>query len=121
MTQVNLNDVAKYLSTYIEEYRLAYDRLTLDAPHGAGYPERKSISTYLDDAPFECLLGTDGWVIVDSAGVPRNENWHIAGGPAMMIDYEPTAVPKEIRQLLIDEGIWGESIGIYRIGTCQAC
>jgi hypothetical protein len=115
VTNVSAEGIADYLNQYVYQYRQAYERLTGPPPHGSGYPERASISPYLDDSPMECLLGTDGWAIVDYAGEPRNASWHVAGGPAMMIDYEPTAVPDRIPRILSDEGILGKDIGIYRI------
>ncbi|MCU4183957.1 DUF4263 domain-containing protein [Acidiferrimicrobium sp. IK] len=115
VSENSVERIHSYLGAYVAHYRSAYGRLTSRPPRGAGYPPRPQLSTYLDDSPVECLLGTNGWAIVDSAGIPRNEAWHIAGGPAMMIDYQPTVVPDSIRKLLAEQGILGGNIGIYRI------
>ena len=119
MSDVTLSGVSAYLSEYILRYREAYQRLTDSPPKGAGYPTRDSLSTYLDDSAIQCLLGADGWAIVDYAGRPRHQDWHIVGGPAMMIDYEPTVVPQHIRRMLVAQDLLDKNIGIFRIVSPQ--
>jgi len=46
---------------------------------------------------------------------PPDYQWHIAGGPAIKVDYEPTRTPPAVFELLRNQGILGKPIGIYRI------
>jgi hypothetical protein len=115
VVHVALEQVGAYLAAYVTNYRDAYEHLTTERPKGAGYPKRSGISPYLDNARIECQVAADGWIIVDYAGEPRNERWYIAGGPGMVIDYEPTVVPYHIRQQMSALNPLGKDIGLYRI------
>lgn len=103
----------EYLRDYSKQYREEYERLTAAPPEGAGYPAL-SISPYLQEARIECVLSPDG-ALIYSEGDPPDYRWWIAGGPAMMVDYEPTRTPKWVVDVLKHEGIYGKPIGIYRI------
>lgn len=62
----------------------------------------------------EALLTTDGVVISQATEGPANQ-WEIVGGPAFLIDTEPTATPNYVPELLESLGLTGKSIGIYRV------
>lgn len=105
--------VAEYLAEYAKKYREEYDRLTASPPAGAGYPPLV-ISPYLASRSIECILSLDG-ALIYAEGDPPDYQWWIAGGPAMMVDYEPSRTPQPVVDLLKREGIWGKPIGIYRM------
>ena len=105
--------VADYLADYTKQYRDEYGRLTAPPPTGAGYPALR-ISPYLDSPTIECVLSPDG-ALIYSEREPPDYEWWIAGGPAMMVDYEPSRTPSAIVDLLKREGLWGKPIGIYRL------
>lgn len=104
---------AKYLTAYISEYRHEFERLTAPPPRGSGYPAR-AVSPYLRSGTFRCLLARNGSAIANFGWEP-DYDWHIAGGPALMPDYEPTKTPPELTDLLRRGGILGKPVGIYRI------
>jgi hypothetical protein len=104
---------AQYISDYVSLYRERYARFTAPAPAGAGYPAMP-ISPYLDSSSLVCHLATDGAVITDSSQSPQGQ-WEIAGGPALMVDTEPTRTPAWVTNLLKTHGLYGQHIGIYRL------
>ena len=74
----------------------------------------EKINPFLGSQPLLCLIGTDGIVMyVEEDNL--DYAWHIAGGPALMVDYEDTQTPTWVVQMLKDHDIFGEPIGIYRI------
>jgi hypothetical protein len=105
--------VAEYLAKYTQQYRDEYARLTGSPPAGAGYPAL-DISPYLQSRRIECIVSPDG-ALVYAEGEPPDYEWWVAGGPAMMVDYEPSRTPQAVVDLLKREGIWGKPIGIYRL------
>jgi hypothetical protein len=110
---VDASHAANYLTAYIAEYRREFERFTAGPPLGAGFPPR-AISPYLTTGAFTCLLARGGSAIVNF-GTEPDHGWHIAGGPALMPDFEPTRTPDEVTELLRREGLLGKPIGIYRI------
>jgi hypothetical protein len=112
---VTVKEAASYLSAYASAYQSEHRRLTAPPPGGAGFPLIVE-SPYLDSGFLSCLLAEDGAVVIDRSWEPP-PGWEIAGGPAMMVDYaDPESrVPPEIVNLLKQEGIYGQNIGIYRI------
>ena len=104
---------SEYLREYCKQYREEYERLTAAPPEGAGYPAL-GISPYLHQGSIECILSPDG-ALIYAEGDPPDYQWWIAGGPAMMVDYEPSRTPHWVVVLLKKEGIYGKPIGIYRI------
>jgi len=106
-------DISNYLERYVFTYRREYERFTSSPPRGGGYP-KFPISPYLYSKELNCYLAKDGVVITDQTKEP-SYSWHIAGGPALCVDYEESKTPPEIIDLLKREGIWGKPIGIYRI------
>ncbi len=110
---VSPSQVAEYLGTYVEAYRQEFERFTAAPPDGAGYPAR-AISPYLTTGALTCLIARGGTAIADFGWEPSYE-WHVAGGPALMSDFEPTRVSPEVTELLRREGLLGQSIGIYRV------
>lgn len=102
----------RYLETYIRHYRSEYRRFTAPAPDGGGYPALP-VSPYQYGGVIECFLAKDGAVILDSSREPEYE-WAIAGGPALMSDYEPTRVPAWVKQVRDEHGI-KDNNGIYRM------
>lgn len=104
---------ARYLERYMRAYRELYDLLTTPPPEGGGYP-KIDISPYLSSPRLQCLLAEDGGVIADTSSPPNNE-WHIAGGPTLMVDTPVTLVPDWVRDRLRTQGLLGKNIGIYRI------
>jgi len=110
---VDASQAASYLAAYIAEYRREFERFTAAPPLGAGFPAR-AISPYLTTGAFTCLLARDGSAIINFGEEPQHA-WHIAGGPALMPDFEPTRTPDEVTELLRREGLLGKPIGIHRI------
>jgi hypothetical protein len=110
---VDASQAASYLVSYITEYRREFERFTAAPPLGAGVPARAT-SPYLTPGAFTCLLARDGSAIIKFGQEPQHA-WHIAGGPALMPDFEPTRTPDEVTQLLRRKGILGKPIGIHRI------
>lgn len=110
---VQLDRVAQFLFVYAARYRAAYAKATSAPPNGAGYPALP-ISPYLVGSRFEVFVATDG-VVINHLGKEPDYLWHIAGGPALKVDYEPTVTPPEITEILQSNGLLGKPIGIYRI------
>lgn len=110
---VSARAVADYLVAYINTYRTEYARFTAAPPTGCGYPQL-AISPYLNSLNLIVYLARDGYVIADYSHEPEYA-WHIAGGPAWMVDAEPTQVPEHIISMLRGQNILGKNIGIYRI------
>jgi hypothetical protein len=59
-------------------------------------------------------IARDGYAIADYSNEP-DYMWHVAGGPTLMIDTEPSSVPEQINAILQQRGLLGKDIGIYRI------
>lgn len=110
---LNVDEVAEYLTTYVDLYRIEYARFTSPMPEGGGYPALK-ISPYLDADKIVCLIGKDGAVVMHLGPEPE-DMWWIAGGPALMADFPETRTPPEVRQLLEQQGLTAKPIGIYRV------
>src|SRR5919198_5919695 len=110
---VSANDAANYLKRYAEAYRSEYDGFTKRPPVGGGYP-RLPVSPYLTSPEILCYLTPDGAVVADHSWQPDYE-WYIAGGPALMVDFQETRTPPEVTERLRAAGILGKNIGIYRI------
>lgn len=110
---VSAQQAGEYLARYISRYRKEYERFTTGSPGGAGYPRLK-VSPYLDSPLLECHLASDGAVIADYSWSPEYR-WEIAGGPALLVDFPETRTPASIVDLLKAQGLYGKSIGIYRI------
>jgi len=92
---VTLEMVAEFLFAYAIRYREAYARATAAPPDGPGYPSLP-ISPFLQASHFD-------------------DQWYIAGGPALKVDYEPTRTPPAVTETLKANGLLGKPIGIYRI------
>jgi hypothetical protein len=105
--------VAAYLEEYTLAYKAEYARFTTPPPEGCGYPQL-DISPYLNATSILVYLARDGYALVDYSNEPDYQ-WHIAGGPTLMVDREPTDVPNEIVNLLRQQGIYGKNIGVYRL------
>lgn len=110
---IQIGELKDYIFEYISEYRKVFESFTSLPPHGAGYP-KLVVSPFLDSKEFEVFLADDGVVISEIANEPENQ-WFIAGGPALKVDVEPTKTPAEVTQIIKDSGLEGKSIGIYRI------
>ena len=113
MAIVTLTQIARYLASYVEAYRSEYRAFIDPAPTGGGYPPMQ-VSPYLYSTQLLCLVGHDGYAIVDFSKQP-GYGWAIAGGPALLPDFPDSRTPAEIIALLKTEGIWGKPIGLYRI------
>lgn len=110
---VKLDLVAQFIFEYAARYRAAYAKATSPPPDGPGYPALP-ISPYLLRSRFEVFVGADG-VVINHLGHEPDYQWHIAGGPAFKVDYEPTVTPPEVTEILRSNGLLGKPIGIYRI------
>lgn len=110
---ITARQAAEYLFQYTLRYRKEYARFVASPPDGCGYPPLVT-SPYLNASVITGYLTRDGCAILDSSDEP-NYRWEIAGGPAWLVDREPTYVPKEIETRLRLEGLYGKDIGIYRI------
>jgi Shedu protein SduA, C-terminal len=110
---LSARQVAEYLIEYIRTYRKEYTRFTAAPPDGCGYPQL-AISPYLNASALMVYLARDGHIIADYSNEP-DYSWHIAGGPAWMIDTEPTQVTDDIIAILRQHNLYGKNIGIYRI------
>ena len=101
--------LADYLVSYTSAYRREYSRLV--AVDVVPDIVRTPFST---GRRVEALLATDG-VIVSQASDGPSSQWEIVGGPAFLIDTEPTATPSYVPELLESLGLAGKSIGISRV------
>jgi hypothetical protein len=63
---------------------------------------------------MEVYVLSNGVIYVDSSNEPPY-NWHIAGGPALRPDTEPSQAPLWVTELRRQHGILGKNIGIYRL------
>lgn len=106
--KVSCSRAAFYIGEYIKEYRRQYSRMIEN-----GFPNIVD-SPYLNANEINCYISKDGVVIADYSN-PPTYNWEIAGGPAMMVDFEPSRVPQSVISILKKNGIYGKAIGIYRI------
>ena len=86
---------------------------TAPPPEGGGYPRLK-VSPYLSGGRLECHLAVDGAVVLDTSGEPP-ANWQVAGGPALMSDFPESRTPSWVNEVLENEGLLGQPIGIYRV------
>lgn len=110
---ITLDELKDFVFEYISEYRVGYQGFTSQPPSGAGYP-KLPISPFLGAKVFEIFLAENGVIINEVADEPQHQ-WFIAGGPAFKVDLEPTKTPKEVTQIIRDNGLEGKPIGIYRI------
>jgi len=110
---ISTEKAAVYIRHYVERYREEYKRFIKSDPVGGGYPAL-NISPYLNSPELYCYLTTDGAAIADYSWEPDSQ-WEIAGGPALLVDFPESRVPKQIIDFLKREGVWGKNIGIYRI------
>jgi antiviral defense system Shedu protein SduA len=108
---------AYYLTQYAQAYVGAYQRMTAPLPRGGGYPPLP-ISPYLEATQLSCYLANDGAVLLDSR--EPEAGWHIAGGPAVMVDEDPSRVTAEVKHMIDKAGLTGQMIGIYRIVAKEA-
>jgi hypothetical protein len=104
---------ATYLGRYIQEYRRGYDLMTQAPPDGSGYPDLGT-SPYLRAESLVAYIAKDGAVIADYEREPPGR-WDVAGGPTLLVDYEPTRTPAWVTDELTRQGALGKNIGIYRI------
>jgi hypothetical protein len=112
-TTISLDDLENYLAEYITAYRREYERFISAPPRGPGYPSL-SVSPYLSRSKFDVYLSENG-IVINQIGIEPNYNWYIAGGPALMVDYEPTITPRDVTEILKANDLIGKEIGIYRI------
>jgi len=80
---------------------------------GGNYP-RFPISPYLNAPSLICYLAEDGAAVADLSGEPTCD-WAVAGGPALLVDEEPTRTPDWVRRSIRSAGLEGKNIGLYRI------
>lgn len=111
--EFELKELGESILFYIEKYRENYEFFTSQPPRGAGYP-KMLVSAYLTGKEFDIYLAKDGVVVNEVAPEPDNQ-WYIAGGPALKVDYEPTRTPKQVTDFLKQNDLFGKPIGIYRI------
>ena len=115
--RVSANWLVEYLKAYTLAYRKEYKRLV-----AADVIPDIVRTPFVRSQRIEALLANDGVLVVESSPGP-DARWEIAGGPAFMIDTEPTATPTEVSRLLESAGLVGQNIGIYRIvkrdHTCE--
>lgn len=102
-----------YLQKYVASYRMEYKRFITSPPRGGGYPALR-VSPYLSSGEIVCHLTDNGAAIADFSWEPPHD-WHIAGGPALLVDFPETRTPKAVTELLAREGLLGKPIGLYRI------
>ena len=112
MPAVAIETVATYLDQYFSECQREYALLTAPPPSGAGFPAVGD-DLRLDSGAINCHLARDGAVLTDETQEPPY-NWSLVGGPAFMVDYDPTRVRPDIQRQR-NEIAHGGSIGIYRI------
>ncbi len=112
MEVVSAQAAADYLVSYVKRYRFDHQRFTAPAPDGSGYPTLDQ--SFVRPGSLTCYLAKNGYVLADNGHEPAYQ-WHIAGGPALMVDYEPTRNPPEVTEALKSDGWSGEPLGIYRI------
>lgn len=110
---VDIDKVSQFLFTYAEKYRSAYANAIAEPPYGPGYPPLP-VSPYLAAASFEVFIASNG-VVINHIGEEPSDHWHIAGGPALKVDYEPTVTPPAVIKFLESNGLVGKPIGIARI------
>jgi hypothetical protein len=101
--------LADYLVSYTSAYRSEYSRLV-----AAGVVPDIVSTPFSSGRRVEALLATDGVIVPQTSNGPASQ-WEIAGGPAFLIDTEPTTTPKYVFELLKASGLVGKNIGIYRI------
>jgi hypothetical protein len=110
---VDLIRLAEFIFLYAAKYRAAYNKAIAAPPDGPGYPALP-ISPYLIASQFEVFVATDG-LVINQLGKEPKDLWYFAGGPAIMVDYEPTLRPPHVTAFLRKNGILGKPNGIYRI------
>ena len=101
--------LANYLVSYTSAYRREYSRLV-----AANVVPDIVRTPFSSGSRVEALLATDGVVVSQVSDGPSSQ-WEIAGGPAFLIDTEPTATPSYVPELLEASGLAGKNIGIYRV------
>jgi hypothetical protein len=105
--------ILRYIPRYIEAYRQKYQQLVTLPPSGAGLPQAP-LSPFLECRCFQVLLAEDG-VVIFVADNPPKYDWWIAGGPALIVDYEPSRAPTWVAEKLSKAGLFGKPIGVSRI------
>jgi len=111
---MNIDLVENYLKKYISKYREEFCKLCSSSTQGINLP-KINISPYQYSNKLNCYIARDGAVIFDDSSYLPAYQWDIAGGPALMVDYEPTLTPKEVAIFLKEKGLYGKNIGISRI------
>lgn len=106
-------DAAAYLARYVDRYRREYAAMTAQPPEGGGYPDL-STSPYLRATSLIAYVALDGAAIADYTWEPPGQ-WEVAGGPTLLVDYEPTRTPVWVHEVLSQHDLVGQNIGIYRI------
>jgi hypothetical protein len=101
--------LAEYLVSYTSAYRREYSRLV-----AADVVPDIVRTPFSSGSQVEALLATDGVIVSQASDGPASQ-WEIAGGPAFLIDTEPTATPSYVPELLEASGLAGKNIGIYRV------
>lgn len=109
---VTIEHIAEFIFAYARRYRETYLKATTPPPEGPGYPAIVR-SPFLSASSLDIYVANDGVVLAQLGDRP--DPWHIAGGPALKIDYEPSRTPPHVFKTLADHGLLGKPIGIYRI------
>lgn len=115
---ISLDDLESYFVEYVIAYRQEYERFISTPPLGPGYP-RIGVSPYLGESKFDIYLSRTG-IVINQIGTEPHYDWHIAGGPALKVDYEPSVTPTHINEILKAHDLSGKNIGIYRIVAKKA-
>jgi hypothetical protein len=110
---LNIEDLSLYLKEYITKYRATYNNYIAEPPIGGGYPNLV-ISSYLNASHIKCFIASDGVIITDTSNPPENQ-WWVAGGPALMVDKKESVTPAWVKDFLKEAELDGKFIGIYGI------
>ncbi len=111
---VTADDAARYLKQYIESYRREYQRFIAPPPEGGGYQDLQ-VSPFLYSTRLFCFLTNNGAVVADFSSWQPSYQWHIVGGPALMVDTPESRTPPWVAKVLKSKGIGEEHTGISRI------
>jgi hypothetical protein len=102
-----------YVLEYCEQYHHTFYSFVRPEPDGRGLPNVPP-PPFASQAPMDCWLLADGAMFLDQSYVPPYA-WYLAGGPALRVDVEPTRTPPAVEKALLERGLKGKQIGIYRI------
>ncbi len=112
--RVGTESALEYLAEYAARFKGEYLRFTDPTPEGAGYPAILR-SPFLEGGRLTCMLGRDGFALVDEGGEPTYE-WQVAGGPAFLVDTNPTRKPDWLDKVYEANKIPpGGDVGLYRL------